>query len=83
MSPKAKRPGASATPRNEAPMKYQTRCEVESPSLCKELAIGILVWKKSELTLAVCQPHADRVNSNKCELKRFDAKLTPSTPKGD
>ena len=52
-----------------------TQCEVDqSGILCSNDAIGILVWKKTELVLAVCKAHADRVNSPRCQLKRFTQK---------
>lgn len=53
--------------------KLETRCEVEpGAGQCTGAAVGVLVWKRSELTLAVCQGHADKVNSPKVEFKRFD-----------
>lgn len=51
----------------------KNRCEVEQNGICQHDAIGILVWKHSEMVLAVCQEHADNVTSNRVELKRFDA----------
>lgn len=57
-------------------MKYQTQCEVDQGGiLCSNEAIGILVWKKTELTLAVCQEHADKVTSKRVELKRFNQEV--------
>ena len=51
----------------------QTKCEVDNAGIiCSNDAVGILVWKKSEMVLAVCQNHAAKVTSPRVELKRFD-----------
>lgn len=55
----------------------KNKCEVELSQykICPNDAIGILVWKKTELTLAVCQDHADKVTSPRVDLKRFDMEV--------
>jgi hypothetical protein len=54
----------------------KNKCEVDQAGIiCNDDAIGILVWKKTELVLAVCQEHTNKVNSKRCELKRFDTEI--------